>query len=116
MFWSLKPLCSEYILWTDASSREFIAKEYPWFLNTFDGYTYPIQRANAVRYFILYHYGGVYMDLDIGCQRPIDPLLTFPVILPWTIPVGVSNDLMFTEKNHPFMAQIIRNLMTSRGS
>lgn len=99
------------MLWTDASSREFIATEYPWFLDTFDGYTYPIQRADAIRYFILYHYGGVYMDLDIGCQRPMDSLLTFPVILPRTIPVGVSNDLMFAEKNHPFMAQVIRNLI-----
>lgn len=107
---SASPL-SEYMLWTDASSREFIAKEYPWFLDTFDGYTYPIQRADAIRYFILYHYGGVYMDLDIGCQRPMDSLLTFPVILPRTIPVGVSNDLMFAEKNHPFMAQTIRNLI-----
>ena len=99
------------MLWTDATSREFIAKEYPWFLDTFDGYTYPIQRADAIRYFILYHYGGVYMDIDIGCQRPVDSLLTFPVILPRTIPVGVSNDLMFAEKNHPFMAQTIHNLI-----
>ena len=47
------------MLWTDASSREFIANEYPWFLDTFDGYTYPIQRADAIRYFVLHHYGGV---------------------------------------------------------
>ncbi len=99
------------MLWTDDSSREFIANEYPWFLDTFSGYTYPIQRADAIRYFVLYHYGGVYVDLDIGCQRPMDPLLTFPVILPRTIPVGVSNDLMFAEKHHPFMAQTIRNLI-----
>ncbi|KAI0796735.1 nucleotide-diphospho-sugar transferase [Abortiporus biennis] len=102
----------EYMLWTDASSRDFIAENYPWFLNTFDGYTYPIQRADAIRYFILYHYGGVYIDLDIGCVRPLDPLLAYPVILPRTIPVGVSNDLMFAEKGHPFMAQTIHNLVT----
>ena len=100
------------MLWTDADSREFIAKEYPWFLDTFDAYTYPIQRADAIRYFILYHYGGVYLDLDVGCQRPLDRLLVHPVILPKTIPVGVSNDLMFAEKGHPFMAQTIHNLIT----
>lgn len=100
----------EYKLWTDASAREFIAEHYSWFLDTFDGYTYPIQRADAIRYFVLYHYGGVYLDLDIGCLRPLDPLLTFPIILPKTIPVGVSNDLMFAEKNHPFMWQTMHNL------
>jgi len=102
----------EYMLWTDTSSREFIAESYPWFLNTFDAYTYPIQRADAIRYFILHHYGGVYLDLDVGCLRPLDSLLVHPVILPKTIPVGVSNDLMFSEKGHPFMAQTIHNLVT----
>jgi hypothetical protein len=42
----------------------------------------------------------------------VDPLLKYPVILPKTIPVGVSNDLMFAEKGHPFMAQTIHNLVT----
>ena len=100
------------MLWTDASSREFIAEHYSWFLDTFDAYTYPIQRADAIRYFVLHHYGGVYVDLDIGCLRPLDPLLVYPVILPKTKPVGVSNDLMFSEKGHPFMAQTIHNLVT----
>lgn len=60
---------------------------------------------------MLYHYGGVYVDLDIGCLRPMDPLLSFPVILPRTDPLGLSNDLMFSEKHHPFLAQVIRNLI-----
>ena len=41
----------------------------------------------------------------------MDPLLVHRVILPKTIPVGVSNDLMFAEKGHPFLAQTIHNLM-----
>lgn len=100
------------MLWTDAGSRDFIAENYPWFLDNFDSYTYPIQRADAIRYFVLHHYGGVYLDLDIGCVKPLDPLLVYPVILPKTIPVGVSNDLMFAEKGHPFLAQTIHNLIT----
>ncbi|KDR83638.1 hypothetical protein GALMADRAFT_235942, partial [Galerina marginata CBS 339.88] len=101
----------EYKLWTDASSREFIAQNYSWFLDTFDSYTYPIQRADAIRYFVLYHYGGIYIDMDIGCLKPMDPLLIYPVILPKTIPVGVSNDLMFSEARHPFLEQTIHNLI-----
>ncbi len=53
-----------YRLWTDALARELIASEYPWFLDTFDHYPYPIQRADAIRYFVLAHYGGIYIDLD----------------------------------------------------
>ncbi|KDQ21048.1 glycosyltransferase family 32 protein, partial [Botryobasidium botryosum FD-172 SS1] len=101
----------EYMLWTDELSRDFIAREYSWFLSTFDSYKYPIQRADAIRYFVLHYYGGIYLDLDVGCLRSLDPLLEYSVILPKTIPIGVSNDLMFAEKGHPFMDQTIHNLV-----
>ncbi len=100
------------MLWTDIGSRKFVAEHYPWFLETFDGYKYNIQRADAIRYFVLHHFGGIYIDLDIGCLRRMDPLLAYPVVLPKTIPVGVSNDLMFSAKGHPFMEQTIHNLVT----
>lgn len=56
-----------YQLWTNEMSRDFIAAEYPWFLETFDGYQFPIQRADSIRYFVLAHYGGTYIDLDDVC-------------------------------------------------
>lgn len=55
-------------MWTDAKAREFIKDEYPWFLETFDNYPEPIQRADVIRYFVLAHFGGVYIDLDdVSC-------------------------------------------------
>jgi hypothetical protein len=100
------------MLWSDAASREFIVQHYPWFISVFDNYPYAIQRADAIRYFVLHKYGGVYIDLDVGCLRRFDPLLRFEVILPKTIPVGVSNDIMFAARGHPFMEQLIHNLVT----
>ena len=61
-------------LWTDAKSRELIATEYPWFLSTFDEYPQPIQRADAIRYFVLAHYGGIYIDLDDVRPYPHSPM------------------------------------------
>ena len=61
-------------LWTDVKSREFIATEYPWFLATFDNYSQPIQRADAIRYFVLNHFGGIYIDLDDVILIPRAPL------------------------------------------
>ncbi|KAK0245459.1 hypothetical protein EDD85DRAFT_758296, partial [Armillaria nabsnona] len=78
---------------------------------TYDDH-FPTQRADVIQYFVLRHYGGVYYDVDFGCKRPLDTILTYPVILPKTIPVGVSNDLMFSTKGHPFFAQLIHNLTT----
>ena len=64
-----------YMLWTDADNRRFIEEHYPDFIATYDAYSYNIQRADAIRYFILHHFGGLYVDLDIECLRPVDDLV-----------------------------------------
>ena len=65
----------KYRLWTDDAIRAFLSQHYAWFIPVYDGYDENIKRANAWRYFILYHYGGVYVDLDFECLRPLDDLL-----------------------------------------
>ena len=66
----------EFKLWTDADNRAFIAKHYPWFLPTFDGFETNIMRCDASRVFYLFHYGGLYADLDFESLKPIEPMLT----------------------------------------
>jgi inositol phosphorylceramide mannosyltransferase catalytic subunit len=100
----------EYIMWTDAKSLAFIKKEYPHFLDTFVGYKHPIQRADAIRYFVLYHYGGVYIDLDDGCKRRLDPLLSYNAWVRRTVPTGISNDIMGAVPQHPFFLRVIESL------
>ncbi|KAI1829128.1 CAZyme family GT32 [Penicillium roqueforti] len=100
----------EYILWTNEKSRDFIAAEYPWFLETFDGYKYPIQRADSIRYFVLAHYGGTYIDLDDGCNRRLDPLLAYPAWVRRTVPTGISNDAMGFVPQHPYTLRVIESL------
>lgn len=100
----------EYKLWTDASAREFIQQHYPNLLHTYDSYPYNIQRADAMRYAILDHYGGAYIDLDIVCRRPLDYLRSYEVVLPKTWPVGFSNDFMMSAPKHPFMQALVHSL------
>lgn len=100
----------KYILWTDKMAHDFMEKEYPWFLPTFDSYEYPIERADAIRYFILYKYGGVYIDLDDGCERRLDPLLKFPAFVRKTSPTGISNDVMGSVPGHPFFLKLMKSL------
>lgn len=97
-------------LWTDRKSREFIATHYAWFLPTFDNYAHPIQRADTIRYFVLSHYGGIYIDLDDGCNRRLDPLLDHPFFARMTTPTGISNDVLGSAPNHPFLDYIIQHL------
>jgi mannosyltransferase OCH1-like enzyme len=64
-----------HILWTDEMNRAFIESNFPDFLSVYDGYDTNIQRVDAARYFILYHYGGMYVDLDFMCLQNIESLL-----------------------------------------
>ncbi|KAK9494304.1 nucleotide-diphospho-sugar transferase [Lipomyces doorenjongii] len=100
----------EYKLWTDESSRQFIADQYPWFLDTYDSYPFNIMRADVIRYFVLAHFGGIYIDLDEGCQSRLDPLLTYPAWVRKADPTGVSNSVMGSTPRHPFFLRVMLEL------
>lgn len=100
----------EYKFWTDESAREFLKKYYPWFVPTYDSYKFPIMRSDAMRYFILYHYGGFYIDLDIGVHKSLDPLRRMPTAFYKTSPLGVSNGFMASAPGHPFFSYIMHSL------
>ena len=65
----------KYILWDKKNSREFIKKKFNWFLGLYDSYPYDVQRTDVLRYFLLYHYGGIYSDIDLEPIKDITPLL-----------------------------------------
>ncbi|TIM49069.1 MAG: cell surface protein [Mesorhizobium sp.] len=64
----------ETVLWDDDDNREFIKSEFPWFYEFYMRYPGEIYRADVVRYFFLYRYGGIYADLDVECLRSLDGL------------------------------------------
>jgi len=97
-------------IWNATAARDFLESEYGWFMPTYDAYVHPIQRVDALKYFLLWHYGGIYMDLDIGCRRPLDPLLEFPAWFPRASPLGVNNDLMASAARHPIIGKMTTNL------
>jgi hypothetical protein len=117
-----------HILWTDFTMRELIQQNYSWFLQEYDDYAHPIQRADSSRYFILHAYGGLYADLDYK------PLVNFWDSLPTTRPgliespykftESVQNSLMSSPKGHSFWNHTFRvlrerahmkNILTSTG-
>ncbi|HEX4766820.1 MAG TPA: glycosyltransferase [Lichenihabitans sp.] len=119
----------DHRLWTDADLRALVAEREPDFLPVFDGYTRPICRADAGRYILLKHLGGLYVDLDFECFRPLDPLLDGAGLV-----IGIEPDthaaleaprrrslarilcpsLIASAPGHPFWDAVIATLVASR--
>src|SRR3982074_394060 len=55
----------KFYMWSTEAAWDFLQEIYEWFIPPYDGYRLPIQRVDALKYFLLFHYGGVYIDLDI---------------------------------------------------
>jgi inositol phosphorylceramide mannosyltransferase catalytic subunit len=100
----------EYRLWNDSSAEELIKNEYPWLLETWRSYTYPIQRADSLRYLVLYRYGGIFLDMDLHCRRSLGPLRRFEFVSPAAYPVGISNGFLMTSAKHPFIKALVDQL------
>ncbi|PHH69006.1 hypothetical protein CDD82_133 [Ophiocordyceps australis] len=100
----------KYELWTEQRSRRFIETEYSWFLGTYDGFKYPVQRVDALRYLLLRHYGGIYIDLDNGCLTSLEALLYYPV---WVTDGGhgaLSNNILGAAPQHPFYILVTESM------
>jgi len=64
-----------YILWTDDMVLSYLTNYHPDIINHYKNYEYLIQRADMVRYFILYDYGGIYCDLDMYPLKNIELMI-----------------------------------------
>ena len=101
-----------HVLWTGEDMDRFMQTNYPSFYRTFKSYKYLIQQIDAFRYFVLYHYGGIYLDLDIGTKRPMDRYLNHDLVLVKSMNVSSSytNALMMVSVRNPFMKQCMSAL------
>ncbi|CAF3597260.1 unnamed protein product [Rotaria socialis] len=100
----------EHKFWNDSLAEKFILEEYPWFFEAWKNYKYPIQRADSLRYLILYRYGGIFLDMDLHCRRSLGPLRRFEFISPVAYPVGLSNGFLMVSARHPFMKLLVDQL------
>ena len=62
----------EYWFWTPDNVKAFLHRHYPHLLDVYVNLPFDVQRADAMRYIVLYHFGGLYADLDMECLKPVD--------------------------------------------
>jgi mannosyltransferase OCH1-like enzyme len=64
-----------YVLLDDTDNENIVKEHFPMLLETYVSFPYPIQRADMIRYIVLYVYGGIYLDLDYICNKSFDDLV-----------------------------------------
>ncbi len=122
MSWQIMLPNWEYHLWTDDMNRNFVHTHYPEFLYKFNTYPKDIQRADAIRYLLLYKYGGLYVDLDFECLKPeFISLLENASFMAGKEPYAharrfgreyiICNALMASVPTHPFLKGVIQRMM-----
>jgi len=102
----------QYTFWDDKENRQFIEENFPHFLPIYDNYDVNIKRVDAVRYFYLFKYGGIYADLDFVCLKPFDDVtkLDADVVLghlgemdnPMNSNHSIPNAIMISKENADF--------------
>ncbi|OAQ98275.1 hypothetical protein LLEC1_03917 [Akanthomyces lecanii] len=100
----------EYKFWTEDMSRDLIRNEFPWFVETYENFRYPIQREQTVRYFILRHYGGIYIDLDFGCVNSLESLRPYAVFISDHRRGTLADKVLGAAPNHPFWVQVTETI------
>jgi mannosyltransferase OCH1-like enzyme len=111
----------KHYLWTDEEMRVFVQEHEPEFYkSTYGTYKYDIQRADSFRNVVLYHLGGIYIDLDNGCKHPFKDLLTTLEALDPEAPhlvaypddgeFGFLFDFTVSTAGHPLHKQLISRL------
>lgn len=63
-----------YMFFDDNECFKIIFKHYPEYLDLYESLS-NIEKADVFRYLALHKYGGVYVDMDTSCFKPISPLL-----------------------------------------
>ncbi len=65
--------------------------------------------SNLVRYEVLHRHGGVYIDTDVECQRPLTPLLRgIDAFAALEVPGCIGNAILGSVPGHPGFARAAR--------
>ncbi|KAJ4421959.1 hypothetical protein N0V82_003355 [Gnomoniopsis sp. IMI 355080] len=81
---------------TDVSGDQFVRDHFadrPDILDGFLKISIPIVKADLLRYLVLYQYGGVWNDLDVSCQVPINEWVPDQYKANASIVVGMEFDV-----------------------
>lgn len=63
-----------------------------------------------MRYLIILKYGGIFLDLDLKCERSLEPIRRLDFLAPEANPQGISNGFFAAKPLHPILLSAVEHL------
>lgn len=107
----------KYLFWDQKAIDAFLEEHYPYYIAPYFHFKYPVQRWDSIRYLLVYHYGGLYVDMDYESLEPLDKLLDNAECFfgcepvehkPSDIQIYLGNSLFGSIAEHPFLQLLIK--------
>jgi len=96
----------EFNFWTDDNLPGDLRRP-----EAYDRERIPAERSDIIRLDLLWRHGGVYIDTDLECLRPIDALLDGSDFLVACVKPGrVTNTVIGSAPGHPLLERALRDL------
>ena len=103
------------ILWSEKDILDLL-EDYPQYKELYHGFRYDIQKIDFARLLILYHHGGLYLDLDIQPFNDADIKYIFErefFIGRWNNSHLPYNAIIACKKENPLMLKCIKEVERS---
>ena len=114
-----------YLFWTEQDILCYFKQRHVDFLELYNSYGPMIFKTDVMRYFLMYDYGGFYLDLDIECLKALDPwshyapcVLThetyehsFLVKKQRDVEVNVMTTVLASRPQHPYFKLLQQSLL-----
>lgn len=103
--WKVRLPDYEFVLW---NFGRFDKESSKWVSQAFDSKKYAFA-ADYIRLYAVYHYGGIYLDMDIEVLRSFDDLLDEDVMLAYENDErsGIEAGCFGAEKGNPFVGECL---------
>jgi mannosyltransferase OCH1-like enzyme len=104
-----------FLFFTDNDIIAFMTSFGIEYYETFKNMKYKIQQIDFFRYLAIYHYGGLYLDLDMDINSCLDSLdktkCYFPIEIKEKDNTLIGNYAFYAPPRHPFLKHIIDCIM-----
>jgi len=116
----------KYMFWNKESIEDLLYSKFRNFFPIYRNYPFNVQRWDAIRYLILFSYGGLYVDMDYECLAPFDLILhdseccmglePYAHALEYKKSFIVGNALMATVPANSFFELIIEDMVKNQNT